>query len=75
MTTEPVTITAAITAAITSTLAILLFFGVDPDVVAAITVAATGWIGVAAVLVRGKVTPVDDPTLTPAQIVKAQTNV
>jgi uncharacterized membrane protein len=55
---EPVAIVAAITAAINATLATLLFAGVDPDLVAAATTAVIAWVGVAAVVVRGRVTPV-----------------
>ena len=57
MTNEPVSVFAAINAAVVATLAILMFAGVDPDLVGAITLAATAWIGVAAVVVRSRVTP------------------
>lgn len=55
---EPVAITAAINAAITATLAILLFVGISPELVGALTLAATAWIGVVAAVVRARVTPV-----------------
>lgn len=55
---EPVSIIAAINAAITATLAILLFVGVAPELVGALTLAATAWIGVAAAFVRSRVRPV-----------------
>jgi hypothetical protein len=58
MSTEPVSVIAAITAALTSTIAIALFFGADPELVAAVTLAVTAWVGVAAAVVRSKVTPV-----------------
>jgi hypothetical protein len=53
---EPVAWQAAVTGAITSTIAILAFLGVDGEVVGALSVAATGWVGVAAVVVRSRVT-------------------
>ena len=56
---EPVAITSLITAAITATLAILLFAGVDPDFVAAITAATVAWVLVIAAVVRSRVTPVE----------------
>lgn len=58
MNNEPVAIGAAINAAITATLAILLFVGVDPELVGALTLAATAWVAVAAAIVRSRVTPV-----------------
>lgn len=68
MTTEPVSITAAITAALTSTIAILLFLGVDPDLVGAITLAVTGWVGVVAAVVRSRVTPNQNVALTTTDV-------
>jgi hypothetical protein len=61
MTTEPVAIIAAITAAVQATLAILLFAGVDPELVGAITAAVVAWIGAAGLWVRSRVTPVSPP--------------
>ena len=61
MTTEPVAIIAAITGAIQATLAILLFAGVDPELVGAITASVVAWIGAAGVWVRSRVTPVSPP--------------
>ena len=58
---EPVAIFAAITGALQATLAILLFFNVDPELVGALTVAVVAWVGVAAAFVRSKVTPVEQP--------------
>lgn len=55
---EPVSIVAALNAAITATLGILLFVGVDPTLVGALTLAATAWIAVGAAFVRARVTPV-----------------
>lgn len=60
-------IVSAITSAITSTVAILLFFGIDPKLVGAVTVAATAWVGVGAAIVRAKVIP--KANLTEAAIV------
>jgi hypothetical protein len=59
---EPVRLTSLITAAITATLTILLFVGVDPDVVGALTAAATAWVLVIAEVVRNRVTPVEEVT-------------
>lgn len=56
---EPVAIMAAITAALQATLAILLFVGVDPELVGALTAAVVAWVGVAAAVVRSKVTPTE----------------
>jgi hypothetical protein len=53
--TEPVAWQGAVTGAITSTIAILAFAGVDGEVVGALSVAATAWVGVAAVVVRSRV--------------------
>lgn len=58
MNTEPVSIVAALNAAVVATLAILMFVGVDPELVGALTLAVTGWIGVGAAIVRSRVTPV-----------------
>lgn len=59
MTTEPVRIVSLVNAAMIATLAILLFFDVEPDLVAGIGVAVTAWIAVVGELVRSKVSPVD----------------
>lgn len=67
MASEPTALVSAITAAITSTLAILLFAGVDPELVGALTLAATAWIGVAAVIIRSRVTPNSRVELTVEQ--------
>ena len=64
MNTEPVSITAAITAAIQATLAILLFVDVDPELVGALQVALIAWVGVIAVIVRSRVTPNENVALT-----------
>ena len=56
--TEPVRLVGLLNAAIAATLAILLFAGADPNLVGALTLAATAWIAVAAELVRARVTPV-----------------
>lgn len=57
MNNEPVSVVAALNAAVVATLAILLFLGVDPDLVGGITLAVTGWIGFGAAVVRSRVTP------------------
>lgn len=57
MQTEPVGVVAALNAAVTATLAVLLFVGVDPNLVGALTLAAVAWIGVGAAIVRARVTP------------------
>lgn len=64
MTTEPTAVISAITAAITATLGILLFAGVDAELVGALTFAATAWVGVAAALIRSRVTPNTSVALT-----------
>lgn len=56
--TEPVRIVGLLNAAIAATLALLLFVGVPPELVGALTFAAAAWIAVAAELVRSRVTPV-----------------
>lgn len=61
---EPVAIGGVITTAVTSTLAILLYAGVDSQLVAAITLAASGWIAAVVAIVRSKVTPTADVALT-----------
>jgi hypothetical protein len=55
---EPVSLTSLITAAMASTVSLLLFLGVDPDVVGGINLAVAGWIVVIARVVRARVTPV-----------------
>lgn len=67
MNNEPVSIFAALTAAIQATLAILLVLGVEPDLVAAIAGALIAWIALAAVVVRSKVTPTSRVALTTEQ--------
>lgn len=62
--TEPVSIFAAITSALTATVSILLFFDVDPKLVGAISIALTAWVGVAAAVVRSKTTPTAHVALT-----------
>lgn len=54
---EPVALTTAINSAVTATLAILLFVGVNPNAVAAITLGVVGWIAVWGVWARSKVKP------------------
>jgi hypothetical protein len=58
MTNEPVRIVAALNAALSATLAILLFAGVSPDLVAALTLAVTLWVVFIGETVRSRVTPV-----------------
>lgn len=55
--TEPASLTGALNIAITTTLAILLFAGVDEKLVAALTLAAGAWIGVATAWLRSRVRP------------------
>jgi hypothetical protein len=57
MTSEPVRIVGLLNTAIAATLGLLLFAGVDPDLVAALVLAAAAWIAVGAELVRARVTP------------------
>ena len=57
MTSEPVRIVGLLNTALAATLGLLLFAGVDPDLVAALVLAAAAWIAVAAELVRARVTP------------------
>lgn len=61
---EPVSLVAAITAAVQATLALLLFVGVSAAVVGGLQVAAVAWIVVGAVIARGRVTPVENVALT-----------
>ncbi len=61
---EPLAIQTVLTTAVTSTLAILLYAGIDPELVAAITLAASGWIAAGFALVRTKVTPNNKVALT-----------
>jgi hypothetical protein len=56
---EPVTIAAALTAAINATLGILLFVGVEPELVGVLQGAAAAWVIVVALIVRARVTPID----------------
>jgi hypothetical protein len=62
MHTEPVRLVTLVTAAINATLALLLFLGVDPEVVGALTAAAGAWVLVGGeLLARRRVTPLADP--------------
>ena len=71
---EPVTVTAAITAAITSTLALLAFAGVPAEVIGALGVASTAWVTLGAVIVRSKVTPTVDVALTNDEVAALRAN-
>lgn len=66
---DPASIVSAITQALTSTIAIALFFGVDPKLVGAVTVAVTAWVSVGGAIIRAKSIP--KAHLTPAAIVAA----
>lgn len=59
-----VTVVAAITAAITSTLGLLTFLGVDHQLVGGLILAANGWIAVGALLVHKRTTPTEQVALT-----------
>ena len=59
-----VTITAAITAALTATLGLLSFLGIDQEVVGALQVSAAAWVVVGAMLVHRRTTPTDQVALT-----------
>lgn len=65
---EPVAIAGLISTAVTSTLAILLYLHVDPQLVASITLASTGWIAAIAAVVRSKVTPTNKVALTVSDV-------
>lgn len=68
---EPTVTTAAlVTGAINSTLAVLLFLGVKPELVAALTLASNGWIAVAARMIHKRTTPTDQVALTHADVEK-----
>ena len=71
---EPVTVTAAITAAITSTLALLAFAGVPAEVIGALGVASTAWVTLGGVIVRSKVTPTVDVALTNDEVAALRAN-
>lgn len=59
-----VTVVAAINAALTSTLGLLTFLGVDHELVGALIIAATGWVVVGAMLVHRRTTPTEHVALT-----------
>jgi hypothetical protein len=62
MHTEPVRLVTLITAAVNATLGLLLFAGVDPEVVGGLTAAAGAWVLVGGeVLARRRVTPLSRP--------------
>lgn len=61
---EPMALQTVFTTAVTGTLALLLYLGVDPELVAAITLAASGWIAAGFALIRSKVTPTSKVALT-----------
>lgn len=65
---EPVAVGGLISTAVTSTIGILLYLDVDPELVAAITLAASGWIAAIAAIVRGAVTPTAEVALTHADV-------
>lgn len=59
-----VTIVSAITAAVTSTLGLLSFVGIDQDLIGALQLAAGGWIIVGAMLIHQRTTPTEHVALT-----------
>jgi hypothetical protein len=65
---EPVAIGGLINSAAVSTIAILLYFKVDPQLVGAISVALSGWIAAISAVVRTKVTPSKNVALTNTQV-------
>jgi hypothetical protein len=65
---EPVAIGGLINSAAVSTIAILLYFKVDPQLVGAISVALSGWIAAISAVVRTKVTPSKNVALTHTQV-------
>lgn len=62
----------AITSALTATISILLFVGVDPMLVGAINAALIAWVGVAVAIVRSKVTPTSKVALTTEELAALQ---
>lgn len=69
---EPVTIVGAISSALTASISILLFLKVDPMLVGAVNTAIIGWLGVAVVIVRAKVTPTKNVALTKQDVAVLQ---
>lgn len=68
---EPVGLVAALNAVITAVLGVLTITEVlEPDVAGAVGVALAACIAAVGVYVRGKVTPVENPTLTSSQATK-----
>jgi hypothetical protein len=62
MQTEPVRLVTLVTAAVNASLGLLLFLGVDPEVVGALIAAAGAWVLVGGeVLARRRVTPLARP--------------
>lgn len=59
-----VTVVAAVTAAVTSTIGLLAFLGVDVELVGALTIAANGWVAVGALLIHRRTVPTDQVALT-----------
>ncbi len=57
---EPVAVFSAVTAALQATVALLAFLGVPSEVVAGLQTVVVAWVGVAAAVVRGRVSPVKE---------------
>jgi hypothetical protein len=72
MQTEPVRLVTLVTAAIQATLALLLFAGVDPEVVGGLTAAAVAWVLVGGeLLARRRVTPLIRPRTSDGRLLVA----
>lgn len=68
MQTEPTRLVSLINAALAATVGILAVTGVlSVEVTGAIVLALGAWVAVVGEFLRSKVTPVEAPTLTPAQ--------
>lgn len=66
--TEPATFISALTSALGGTIAVLsLLLHWSSELTAGLTLALSGWAMVAGFVIRSRVTPVAQPTLTPAQ--------
>lgn len=64
---EPVSIAGVINSTAALAVAVLLYLKVDPQVVAAVSVALSGWLAAIAAIVRSKVTPSHKVALTHEQ--------
>lgn len=64
---EPVSIAGVINSTAALVVAVLLYLKVDPQVVAAVSVALSGWLAAIAAVVRTKVTPTHRVAMTKVQ--------